>query len=141
MNQIILLGNITRNPEIIINQDGRKYAKYDIAVNRSFKTANGQETDFFHCVSFGKQADFLEKYFQKGSRILVVGKAQNNNYTNKNGEKVYSYQVITEKVEFGDTKRAIPIEATPARETQASNVTEDFTNIEEMVGNSEMPFS
>ena len=83
----------------------------------------------------------MEKYFQKGSRILIVGRAQNNNYTNKNGEKVYSYQVITEKVEFGDTKRATPIEATPAGEPQASNVTEDFTNIEEMVGNSEMPFS
>ena len=72
---------------------------------------------------------------------MIVGRAQNNNYTNKNGEKVYSYQVITEKVEFGDTKRATPIEATPAGEPQASNVTEDFTNIEEMVGNSEMPFS
>ena len=141
MNQIILLGNMTRNPEITINQKGKKFAKYDIAVNRSFKSGNGPETDYFHCISFGKQADFLEKYFQKGSRILIVGRAQNNNYTNKNGEKVYSYQVITEKVEFGDTKRATPIEATPAGEPQASNVTEDFTNIEEMVGNSEMPFS
>ena len=135
MNQIILLGNMTRNPEITINQEGKKFAKYDIAVNRSFKSGNGPETDYFHCISFGKQADFLEKYFQKGSRILIVGRAQNNNYTNKNGEKVYSYQVITEKVEFGDTKRAT------RGATAASNVTEDFTNIEEMVGNSEMPFS
>ena len=106
MNQIILLGNMTRNPEITINQEGKKFAKYDIAVNRSFKSGNGPETDYFHCISFGKQADFLEKYFQKGSRILIVGRAQNNNYTNKNGEKVYSYQVITEKVEFGDTKKS-----------------------------------
>lgn len=141
MNQIILLGNLTRNPEIIVNQEGKKIGKFDLAVNRSFRSENGPDTDFFHCVSFGKQVDFLEKYFQKGSRILVVGRAQNNNYTNKNGEKVYSYQVISEKLEFGDTKRAGNTEKTPADSMQGANVADDFTSIGEMVGTPEMPFS
>lgn len=79
-------------------------AKFDLAVSRRQK--GEQEADFFHCVSFGRQAEFVEKYFHSGSRVLVVGRVQNNNYTNRNGDKVYGFNVITEDVEFGQKKNS-----------------------------------
>ncbi len=106
MNKIILLGNMTRDPQVVRKkgQDGSDMVvtKFDLAVSRRQK--GEQEADFFHCVSFGRQAEFVEKYFHSGSRVLVVGRVQNNNYTNRNGDKVYGFNVITEDVEFGQKK-------------------------------------
>lgn len=108
MNKIILLGNITREPKTTRKkkEDNAETVttKFDLAVNRKVKGEN--DTDFFHCTSFGRQAEFVERYFHKGSRVLVVGRVQNNNYTNKRGEKVYGFDVITEDVEFGETKKS-----------------------------------
>ncbi len=110
MNKIILLGNVTREPEIKRKgrDDGKDMviAKFDLAVNRKYKKHGEPETDFFHCTSFGKQAEFVEKYFHSGSRLLVVGRVQNNNYTNKQGDKVYGFNIITEDVEFGQKKNS-----------------------------------
>ena len=88
MNKIILLGNMTRNPKTTRKrkEDGTETVttKFDLAVNR--KQKGESDTDFFHCTSFGRQAEFVERYFHQGSRVLVVGRVQNNNYTNKRGE-------------------------------------------------------
>ena len=78
----------------------------------------------FHCVSFGKQAEFVTKYFKKGSRMVVVGRAQNNNYTNKNNEKVYGYQIVTEKVFFGE-------QAKKTNQTEELEPEMDFENMED----------
>ena len=108
MNKIILLGNMTRNPKTTKKrkEDGTETVttKFDLAVNRKQKGEN--DTDFFHCTSFGRQAEFVERYFHQGSRVLVVGRVQNNNYTNKRGEKIYGFDVITEDVEFGEKKKS-----------------------------------
>lgn len=108
MNKIILLGNITREPEITrkARAEGNDMVivKFDLAVNRKYRRNGEAETDFFHCTSFGKQAEFVEKNFHSGSRVLVVGRVQNNNYTNKQGDKVYGFNVITEDIEFGQKK-------------------------------------
>lgn len=108
MNKIILLGNMTRDPQVTRKkgQDGSDMVvtKFDLAVSRRQK--GEQEADFFHCISFGRQAEFVEKYFHSGSRVLVVGRVQNNNYTNRNGDKVYGFNVITEDVEFGQKKNS-----------------------------------
>lgn len=108
MNKIILLGNMTRNPKTTRKrkEDGTETVttKFDLAVNRKQRAEN--DTDFFHCTSFGRQAEFVERYFRKGSRVLVVGRVQNNNYTNKHGEKIYGFDVITEDVEFGEKKNS-----------------------------------
>jgi single-strand DNA-binding protein len=89
--------NTEEGKEIVIT-------KFDLAVNRN----NNREADadFFHCTSFGRQAEFLEKYFHKGSRVLVIGRVQNNNYTTKDGSKVYGFSIITEEVEFAQKKSA-----------------------------------
>ncbi len=127
MNKIILLGNMTRDPEIIRKQkeDGSEMviARFDLAVGR--KQKGEADSDFFHCTSFGKQAEFIENYFHSGSRLLVIGRVQNNNYTNKDGNKVYGFNVITEDVEFAQKKnsdrkqRAGDIPSVPDGEIQA----------------------
>jgi single-strand DNA-binding protein len=108
MNKIILLGNMTREPRTTRkkNEEGKEVVitKFDLAVNRN--NNREAEADFFHCTSFGRQAEFVERYFHKGSRVLVIGRVQNNNYTTKDGDKVYGFSIITEEVEFAQKKSA-----------------------------------
>lgn len=106
MNKLILLGNLTRDPDLRYSQGEKSLAiaRFSLAVNRRFSRQGDQEADFFNCTAFGKQAEFVEKYFHKGSRMLLSGRVQNDNYTNNNGEKVYSVQVIAEEVEFAERK-------------------------------------
>lgn len=106
MNKCILMGNLTREPEIRYSQgeNSTTIARFSIAVNRRFAREGEDNTDFFNCTAFGKQAEFVEKYFHKGSRMLLIGHIQNNNYTNNNGEKVYSVQIIAEEIEFAERK-------------------------------------
>ncbi len=110
MNKIILLGNVTRNPKTTRkkNEDGTDIVitKFDLAVNRKTKQKSNADADFFHCTSFGRQAEFVERYFHSGSRVLVIGRVQNNNYTTKEGSKVYGFSIITEEVEFAQKKSA-----------------------------------
>lgn len=106
MNKVILMGNLTRDPEVRYSQGDNSIAiaRFSLAVNRRFARQGEVETDFFNCTAFGKQAEFIEKYFRKGQRMLLTGRIQNDNYTNKNGEKVYSVQIIAEEVEFAEKK-------------------------------------
>ena len=105
MNKVIMMGNLTRDPEITYSQGSNMaIARFSIAVNRRFQRDGEDNTDFFNCTAFGKTAEFVEKYFHKGSRMLLSGRVQNDNYTNKNGEKVYSVQIIAEEVEFAERK-------------------------------------
>ena len=110
MNKIILLGNVTRNPKTTRkkSEDGTDIVitKFDLAVNRKTKQKSNADADFFHCTSFGKQAEFVERYFHSGSRVLVIGRVQNNNYTTKEGSKVYGFSIITEEGEFAQKKGA-----------------------------------
>lgn len=108
MNKVILLGNLTRDPEIRYSQGDNSLAiaRFSLAVNRRFSKNGEKEADFFNCTAFGKQAEFVEKYFKQGSRMMLTGRLQNDNYTNKNGEKVYTVQVIVEEVEFAEKKNS-----------------------------------
>ena len=106
MNKVILMGNLTRDPEILYSQDENSLAiaRFSIAVNRRFSRQGDTDTDFFNCTAFGKQAEFVEKYFKQGSRMLLTGRVQNDNYTNKNGERVYSVQIMADEIEFAERK-------------------------------------
>ena len=105
MNKVILLGNLTRDPEVRYSQGSNMaIARFSLDVNRRFPREGEPDSDFFNCTAFGKTAEFVEKYFHKGSRMSLVGRVQNDNYTNKNGEKVYSVQIIAEEVEFAERK-------------------------------------
>ena len=106
MNKVILMGNLTRDPEIRYSQgeNSLAIARFSIAVNRRFSRQGDTDTDFFNCTAFGKQAEFVEKYFKQGSRMLLTGRVQNDNYTNKNGERVYSVQFMADEIEFAERK-------------------------------------
>ena len=106
MNKVILMGNLTRDPEIRYSQgeNSLAIARFSIAVNRRFSRQGDTDTDFFNCTAFGKQAEFVEKYFKQGSRMLLTGRVQNDNYTNKNGERVYGVQIMADEIEFAERK-------------------------------------
>ena len=106
MNKVILMGNLTRDPEIRYSQgeNSLAIARFSIAVNRRFSRQGDTDTDFFNCTAFGNQAEFVEKYFKQGSRMLLTGRVQNDNYTNKNGERVYSVQIMADEIEFAERK-------------------------------------
>ena len=97
---------MTRDPEIRYSQgeNSLAIARFSIAVNRRFSRQGDTDTDFFNCTAFGKQAEFVEKYFKQGSRMLLTGRVQNDNYTNKNGERVYSVQIMADEIEFAERK-------------------------------------
>jgi single-strand DNA-binding protein len=108
MNKVILMGRLTRDPEMRVSQgdNSLNIAKFSLAVDRRFQKNGEKETDFFNCTAFGKQADFVDRYLKQGTKILLVGRVQNDNYTNKEGQKVYSVQIIAEEIEFAESKNA-----------------------------------
>ena len=109
MNKAIMMGRLTRDPEIRYGGGDNQtaIARFSIAVDRRFRRAGDQtETDFFNCTAFGRQAEFVERYLKQGTKILLTGRIQNDNYTNREGQKVYSVQVIVDEQEFADSKNA-----------------------------------
>lgn len=132
MNKIILMGRLTRNPEVRYSagENSTTIARFSLAVNRKFTKEGDQvKADFFNCTAFGKQGEFVEKYLQQGTKILVTGRIQNDNYTNREGQKVYSVQVLVEEVEFAESKGA-----------SAQQENTDFQAIPEDLGE-ELPFN
>ncbi len=108
MNKVIMMGRLTRDPEIRYSQgqNAMAVASFSIAVDRRFKREGEPEADFFNCTAFRKQAEFVEKYLRKGVKIVVTGSVQNDNYTNKEGQKVYSTRIIVDELEFAESKAA-----------------------------------
>ena len=108
MNKVILMGRLTRDPEVRYsqNESGTAVARFSIAVDRRFKRDGEPDADFFNCTCFGKQAEFTEKYLRKGTKMLVTGRIQNDNYTNKDGQTVYSVRVMVDEMEFAESKNA-----------------------------------
>ena len=109
MNKVQLVGRLTRDPEIRYSQgeNATATARFSVAVNRRFKNAEGNyDADFINCVAFGKSAEFVEKYFKKGMAIGLTGRIQTGSYTNKDGQKVYTTDVVVEETEFVEIGRA-----------------------------------
>ena len=112
MNKVILMGRLTRDPEVRYAQGENPLAiaRYTLAVDRRFNRGNGgdnqQTADFINCVAFGRSGEFAEKYFRKGTKILVEGRIQTGSYTNKDGVKVYTTDVVVEQQEFAESKNA-----------------------------------
>lgn len=106
MNKVILVGRLTRDPEIRYanNEKNTCTARFSLAINRKFKTNGQYEADFPNCVAMGKTAEFVEKYFHKGDMIALDGRIQTGSYTNKDGNKVYTTDVFAENVEFAQSK-------------------------------------
>ena len=104
MNKVVLMGRLTKNPEVR-NNSGIKVVRFTLAVDRHFKRQGDEQTaDFISCVSFGKIAEFVEKYLKQGTKIIGSGKIQTGSYTNRNGQKVYTTDVVLEELEFAESK-------------------------------------
>ena len=108
MNKVILIGRITKDTETRVSQgDNPTYiTRYTLAVDRRFKRDGEPSADFINCVAFGKSAEFAEKYFHKGMKVAITGRLQSGNYTNKDGQKVYTTDVVIEEQEFCESKQA-----------------------------------
>ena len=122
MNNVSLVGRLTRDPEIKATNSGSSYARFSIAVDRRGKDAG---TDFINIVAFGKTSEFIERYFRKGQRIGINGRIQTGSYEGKDGKKVYTFDVIAENVEFVESKSA-SASATPANADGFVNVPDDL---------------
>lgn len=105
MNLIIICGRLTRDPEVRAG-GSTQIARYTVAVDRKFKRDGDPDADFFNCTVFGKSAEFAEKYFRQGTKVIVTGRMQQDNYTNKDGEKVYAWNLIVNEQEFAESKKA-----------------------------------
>ena len=108
MNKVILMGRLTRDPEVRYSagENALAIARYTLAVDRRFKRDGEATADFINCVSFGRTAEFAERYFHKGIRITICGRIQTGSYTNREGQKVYTTEVVVEEQEFAESKAA-----------------------------------
>ncbi len=111
MNKVILMGRLTRDPDVRYsnsqNGDSMAIARYTLAVDRRFKRQGDEQTaDFISCVAFGKQGEFAEKYLKQGTKIAITGRIQTGSYTNKEGQKVYTTDVVVEEHEFAESKNS-----------------------------------
>lgn len=104
MNRVILMGRLTREPDIR-QPNETKVARFGLAVDRRFPKEGEKDADFPSCVAFGKSADFVEKYLHKGTKIVVEGHIQTGGYTNKDGQKIFTTDVICESFEFAESKK------------------------------------
>jgi single-strand DNA-binding protein len=110
MNKVILMGRLTRDPEVRYSQKSggsqMAVARFTLAVNRRIKQEGQQNADFISCVAFGIQGEFAEKYLMQGTKIELAGRIQTGSYTNKDGQKVYTTDVVVEEMEFAESKNS-----------------------------------
>ena len=144
MNKVIMMGRLTRDPEVRYsqNENSTAIARFSLAVDRRFKRDGEPTADFFNCTAFGKQGEFVEKYLKQGTKVVIAGRVQNDNYTNKNGETVYSVQIMVEEIEFAESKAAASGQSNDFAPTQSSNpapAPDGFMNIP--TGFEELPFN
>lgn len=139
MNKVILMGRLVRDPEVRYSQGEKAtaVARFGFAVPRKFKRDNEPDCDFINCVAFGKQAEFIEKYTYKGIKLLIEGRIQTGSYTNKDGIKIYTTDVIVESCEFAESKNASQNERPQAAPQTDSD---GFMNIPDGI-DEELPFN
>ena len=147
MNKVILMGRLTRDPEVRYSQgeNASAVARYTLAVDRRFKRDGEQSTDFINCVAFGRTAEFAERYLRQGTKLVVTGRIQTGSYTNKDGVKVYTTDIVVEEQEFAESKAAAS--NAPSNNYQASpmpapstDIGDGFMNIPDGI-DEELPFS
>ena len=108
MNKVVLMGRLTRDPDVRYSQGETPLAiaRYTLAVDRRFKRNGEQDADFINCVAFGRTAEFAEKYLKQGTKMVVSGRIQTGSYTNRDGVKVYTTEVVIEEQDFAESKAA-----------------------------------
>ena len=149
MNKVILMGRLTRDPEVRYSQgeSSTAIARYTLAVDRRFKRDGEASADFINCVVFGKSAEFAERYFRQGLKVVVSGRIQTGSYTNRDGVKVYTTDVVVEDQEFAESKAASESSMGSYRQASPSpspapsaDIGDGFMNIPDGI-DEELPFS
>ncbi len=159
MNKVILMGRLTRDPDVRYSagDNSQAFARYTLAVDRRFSRRDGgdnqQTADFISCVAFGRSAEFAEKYLRQGVKLVVTGRIQTGSYTNKDGQKVYTTDVVVEDQEFAESKSVSDAHGVgagapmsrPARPAAAPNpspaaASDGFMNIPDGI-DEELPFN
>ena len=128
MNKVILMGRLTREPEVRYSGE-KAIARYALAVDRKFKREGEPTADFINCVTFGKNGEFAEKYLRKGLKIAVTGRIQTGSYTDKDGKKVYTTDIVVEEHEFCESKgiqEAVPSTDADGFMSIPDNIDEDL---------------
>ena len=152
MNKVVLVGRLTRDPEVRYSQgnNATAVARYTLAVDRRFRRDGEPTADFIPCVIFGRSAEFAEKYFHQGMRVSISGRIQTGSYTNKDGQKVYTTDVVVEEQEFAESKASSDSYAAAHPRTEAAPATsmpspsaasaDGFMNIPDGI-DEELPFN
>ena len=150
MNKVVLMGRLTRDPEVRYSagENALAIARYTLAVDRRFRRDGEASADFIPCVSFGRTAEFAEKYFRQGLKIAVTGRIQTGSYTNRDGQKVYTTEVVVEDQEFAESKASSDNYAASHPRTSAPEASmpnpgaaaEGFMNIPDGI-DEELPFN
>lgn len=150
MNKVILMGRLTHDPEIRYSQGEKQMAiaRFSVAVNRRTKQQEGQATaDFISCVAFDRLGEFAEKFLRQGTKILIEGRIQTGSYTNREGQKIYTTEVVAESIEFAESKAAAEEaknKAEKERSKQGKAPSADpngFMNIPDGVEDEGLPFN
>lgn len=138
MNKVILIGRLTKDPETRYSQGQSStcITRYNLAVDRQFKRDGEQTADFLNCVAFGKQGEFAEKYLKKGTKIAVTGRLQTGSYTDRDGKKIYTTDVVVESHEFAESKK----EGDQSQQTSPFGSIDGFMSIPDGI-DEELPFS
>ena len=148
MNKVILMGRLTRDPEVRYSQgeNATAVARYSLAVDRRFRREGEPTADFINCVAFGRAAEFAERYLRQGTKIAITGRIQTGSYTNRDGVKVYTTDIVVEEQEFAESKAAGGA-STPSNNYQASpapspssDIGDGFMNIPDGI-DEELPFN
>lgn len=137
MNKVILIGRLTRDPNVSYasNKDNTAIARFNLAVDRRIKNENQPSADFISCVAFGKSAEFAEKYLRQGTKIGLEGRIQTGSYTNKEGQKIYTTDVVVEQMEFAESKNSQSQSPAPSTASDSG-----FMNIPDGL-DEELPFA
>ena len=150
MNKVILMGRLTRDPEVrYASGDNLAIARYTLAVDRRFHKDGEATADFISCVVFGRAAEFAEKYFRQGMRVLVSGRIQTGSYTNKEGQRVYTTDIIVDDQEFAESKNSAGGNGDnggygyqpTSRPAPTSAIGDGFMNIPDGVEDEGLPFN
>ena len=136
------MGRLTRDPEVRYTQgdNASAVARFSLAVDRRFKKDGDQTADFINCVAFGKTGEFIEKYGRKGTKFVVEGRIQTGSYTNKDGQKVYTTDVVVEQVEFAESKASADGNATNNASNSNTPTDTSFMDIPDSI-DEELPFN
>ena len=141
MNKVILIGRLTKDPEVRYTQgdNASAVARYTLAIDRRFKRDGEPTADFINCVAFAKNAEFAEKYLRQGTKIAIVGRIQTGSYTNRDGQKIYTTDIVVEEQEFAESKQTVET-VSPSAYTTPKNPESEWQNIDDSI-QEELPFN